>query len=218
MLNSPGGEVYSSEAIYQAFKDLAKIKPVYVYIESEDASGAYYISLGATKIYASPVSIIGSIGVYMEVFNYDDLLNKIGIKHKYIVSSNAKYKLADKWLFGNSNESKYVQQAVQDVIDQTEKVFWDRVQENRPTIPLKNLQGLIFSAPKAKALNLIDGVDSKPVSIITKMLNNQHFKNNEYVVVEYSLGQLGKYKGISAKIAEIFRILGGGSDYYLMWK
>lgn len=218
LLNSPGGEVYSSEAIYHTLKKLSRTKPVYIFIESEDASGAYYISMGATKIYANPVSIIGSIGVYMEVFNYDGLLQKLGIKHKYIVSKNAKYKLANEWLFNDSKDGKQVQNAIQDVINETEHVFWDRVKGSRPQVQLENLHGLIFSATKAKQLGLIDGIEDQPVNVIIDMLNMQGLSDEKYTVVEYSLNHLGAYKGISVYLHRFLHVLGGGAEYYLMWK
>ncbi|MEX2214683.1 MAG: signal peptide peptidase SppA [Phycisphaeraceae bacterium] len=62
-VNSPGGSALASEIIWQAMRELAKEKPVYVSISSLAASGGYYIACGADKIYANPGSIVGSIGV-----------------------------------------------------------------------------------------------------------------------------------------------------------
>ena len=215
LLDSPGGEVYSSEAIYNAIKRLSRVKPVYVYVKSTNASGAYYASLGATKIYANPVSIIGSIGVYLEVFNYDGLLQKLGIKHKYIVSSHANYKITDEWLFGEGKEAKYVQKYMQNLIDESEKVFWQRVKENRPNVPLEKLQGLVFASNQALKYNLIDGVYDTYLDVITDMLKNEQQNAKTVVVVEYTLSAFNGYKLLGQNIA---RFLAGGSSYYLMWK
>ena len=218
VLNSPGGEVYASEAIYQIIKQFNARVPVIVYVESETASGAYYISLGSSKIYASPVSTIGSIGVYLEVFDYSGLLDKLGVKHKYIVSSNAKYKVVTEWLFDNSKEADYVNQQIQDLIDSSENVFRTRVKQNRPNVDLSRLNGLIFSSDKALNLGLIDGIYETPQQVIEQILLQKEFKDADYQVVEYSLATLGSFNGITAYFNNVNKALLGGYDVRLMWK
>jgi protease-4 len=77
-VNSPGGEVTASDMLYNAVKQLAKKKKVVVYMDSLAASGAYYLSCGATKIVANETTLTGSIGVIIESLNYSDAFGKVG--------------------------------------------------------------------------------------------------------------------------------------------
>ncbi len=81
-VNSPGGGVAASEEIFREVKRIReeKKKPVVVSIETVGASGAYYISSAATKIYADQGSIVGSIGVIAQWVNYGDLLKWAKLK------------------------------------------------------------------------------------------------------------------------------------------
>jgi protease IV len=81
-VNSPGGGVAASEEIFREVKRIReeKKKPVVVSIETVGASGAYYISSAATKIYADNGSIVGSIGVIAQWVNYGDLLKWAKLK------------------------------------------------------------------------------------------------------------------------------------------
>src|SRR6056297_1647252 len=64
---SPGGSIPGSEAQYRAVKRLAQEKPVVASVRTYAASGGYYSALPAEKIYASPGSLVGSVGVLSTV-------------------------------------------------------------------------------------------------------------------------------------------------------
>src|ERR1700686_420856 len=91
-VNSPGGGVAASEEIYREVKRVReeKKKQVVVSIETVGASGAYYIASASNKIYADKGSIVGSIGVIAEWFNYGDLLK--WAKLKSIVLKTGEFK------------------------------------------------------------------------------------------------------------------------------
>ena len=217
LLNSPGGEVYASEKIYQDLKELSSKKPVYIYAQSEIASGAYYISMGASKIFASPVSVLGSIGVYWEVYNYDGLLNKLGIKHKYLVSKNAKYKVESNWLFDNSEDSKYVKKALQSIVDDTEKVFIKRVKDARPHANLSVLKGLVVSADKAKQLGLIDGIYENEKELYFDMFKNLKLDKSVYIV-EYYYKASYSAASFAKKALKFVSVANFATKYYLVFK
>ncbi|MCB1174973.1 MAG: S49 family peptidase, partial [Leptospiraceae bacterium] len=63
IINSPGGSATASEILYQEIRNLARQKPVFALVQSVAASGGYYLACAATQIYASPLSLLGSIGV-----------------------------------------------------------------------------------------------------------------------------------------------------------
>jgi len=87
-INSPGGSAAASQEI---FEEIGKIeKPVVVSVSETCASGAYYIASAADKIIANRSSSVGSIGVIIQIPNYEDLYEKLGIK--YTTIKEGKYK------------------------------------------------------------------------------------------------------------------------------
>ncbi|MEO5565838.1 MAG: signal peptide peptidase SppA [Luteimonas sp.] len=79
-VNSPGGEVYASEQIRREVVALKKAgKPVVVSMGDLAASGGYWISMDADRIYANPSTITGSIGIFGLVPTFPRTLDKIGV-------------------------------------------------------------------------------------------------------------------------------------------
>ncbi|MCM3712085.1 signal peptide peptidase SppA [Sporosarcina luteola] len=80
-VNTPGGGVVESSDIYDAIKaiQIDREIPVYVAMGGLAASGGYYVSAPAEKIFVHPETITGSIGVIMESVNYAKLAEKYGI-------------------------------------------------------------------------------------------------------------------------------------------
>jgi protease IV len=91
-VNSPGGGVAASEEIYREVKRVReeKKKRVVVSIETVGASGAFYVSAAANKIYADEGSIVGSIGVIAEWMNYGDLIKWAKLKNVVIKTGEFK--------------------------------------------------------------------------------------------------------------------------------
>lgn len=87
-VNSPGGSPAASQEIYEEIRKMEK--PVVVSVSDTCASGAYYISCAADRIVANRSSSVGSIGVIMQIPNYEDLYEKLGIK--YTTIKQGKYK------------------------------------------------------------------------------------------------------------------------------
>lgn len=75
-VNTPGGGVAASQEIYREVKRIRdeKKKRIVAQIETVGASGGYYVASATDKIYADPGSIVGSIGVIAEWYNYGDLI------------------------------------------------------------------------------------------------------------------------------------------------
>ena len=92
-VNSPGGSVAASQEIYEEVRRLATDKrvPVVVSISDLGASGGYYVSCGATKIFANPGSLVGSVGVISIFPNIQGLLSdKLGVKATVLTSGKWK--------------------------------------------------------------------------------------------------------------------------------
>ena len=80
-VNSPGGGVYESAEIAKELRKIQKLNvPIYVSMTGMAASGGYYISASADKIFATQETVTGSIGVIMSGMNYAGLLDKLGIE------------------------------------------------------------------------------------------------------------------------------------------
>lgn len=78
-VESPGGSSMAAEVIWRAVELTAKVKPVIVSMGSMAASGGYYISAPATRIFANPLTITGSIGIYYGKADVSGLLRLIGV-------------------------------------------------------------------------------------------------------------------------------------------
>ena len=73
---SPGGSITGSEVQYRAVKRLAGEKPVVASVRDYAASGGYYTALPADRIYASPGSLVGSVGVISTVTENEETPNR----------------------------------------------------------------------------------------------------------------------------------------------
>ena len=80
-VNSPGGSVIASETIWNQVETMKKInaKPIIVSMGSVAASGGYYVSMNADRIFADHTTITGSIGVVIGKFYTKNLFESLGI-------------------------------------------------------------------------------------------------------------------------------------------
>ena len=155
-INSPGGSVPPTEAIYKEilrFKEETN-KPVLAVMGGTAASGGYFLSAAADEIYANPATITGSIGVIMQFRNYEELYDKYGIKVNTIKSG--KYKDIGNPARELTDEER---QLLQKLVDQMYQRFVDAVVQGRELKRDKVLelaQGQIYSGAQAKELGLVD--------------------------------------------------------------
>jgi len=89
-VDSPGGEVTASDAIYHAIKQFTRRKPLVYYMTSIGASGAYYAACGASWVMCNDTTFTGSIGVIISTLNYKDLFGKVGLQS--VVFKSGKFK------------------------------------------------------------------------------------------------------------------------------
>jgi protease IV len=156
-VNSPGGTVSASDAMYQILKRFkAKTKkPVVASIQEIGASGAYYISCASDKIVAQPTSLVGSIGVIFETFNLEGTMSKLGIRPENYKSAAHK-DIGSPFREPTEDEKKIMQ----DLVDDYYARFKSIVTSNRPNIDANNLtmltDGRVFSGTRAQELGLVD--------------------------------------------------------------
>src|SRR5438067_5662651 len=156
-VDSPGGEVTASDAIYSALVKVRARKPVVVYMDSLAASGGYYVSCGGKCLMANETMITGSIGVIIQTLNYEQLLNKIGLAS--VVFKSGKFK---DMLNGARPITPEERELVQNFIMSTYDKFLGIVakERNLPADLLRNTiaDGRILSGKEALQNKLIDGL------------------------------------------------------------
>jgi protease-4 len=78
-IESPGGSSMAADVMWRELRLLAEKKPVVVSMGSVAASGGYYIATAGKEIYALPLTITGSIGIFYGKADASQLLTKIGV-------------------------------------------------------------------------------------------------------------------------------------------
>ena len=86
-VNSPGGSGLASDIIWREMELAKKEKPVVVSMGNLAASGGYYISCNANRIFAEPTTITGSIGVFGAVPNIHEFSSNIGINAEQVATN-----------------------------------------------------------------------------------------------------------------------------------
>ena len=84
-VDSPGGVTYPSDLIWKAVEEAKKKKPVVVSMGDLAASGGYYISMGASRIVAEPLTLTGSIGVYAYKPVIKGFYDWVGVSSEYVM-------------------------------------------------------------------------------------------------------------------------------------
>lgn len=154
-VDSPGGAVAPSQEIYsEVLRARQAGKKVVVSMGAVAASGGYYVSAAADRIYADPGTITGSIGVIFEFADVGDLMKKIGVKAEVVKSGPFK-DIGSPVRPLRPDERALLQGVIDDVYDQ----FVQVVAKGRkmPVEKVKELaDGRIFSGRQALALGLVD--------------------------------------------------------------
>lgn len=92
-INSPGGSPVQSAYVFDEIRRLRaqhKDKKLYAVITDMGASGAYYIAAGADQIYVNQGSLVGSIGVIMQGFGVQGLMQKLGVEDRTLTAGEHK--------------------------------------------------------------------------------------------------------------------------------
>ena len=154
-INSPGGVVAPTQEIFTAVRRLREAKkPVVASLGSVAASGGYYVAVAADRIYASPGTLTGSIGVVMQLANLEGLLKKVGVE--YVVVKAGAYKdVGNMARAMTPEERRILQSLLDDVYDQ----FISAVADGRgldPQAVRAFAEGRIYSGRQAQSLKMVD--------------------------------------------------------------
>jgi protease IV len=155
-INCPGGGAAATQEIYAAVKRIRdqKKKRIVASIETVGASGAYYVAAGTNKIFADPSSIVGSIGVIAQWYNYGDLIHWAKLKDETLKAGELKDAGSPTRPI-TPQERQYLQGLIDDMHQQFIKDVAEgrkmKVDEVRPIAT-----GRVWTGEQAAPLKLVD--------------------------------------------------------------
>jgi protease-4 len=153
-INSPGGGVSASQAIYEALKSTRERKPVVAFMASVAASGGYYVACAADSIVSHEGTLTGSIGVIAAFLHTDELYQKLGLDVSVI--KTGKYKdIGSPHRDMTAEERSYIG----DLLDSVYRQFLEAVSEGRgmPVEYVRQLaEGRLYSGSEAQRVGLVD--------------------------------------------------------------
>jgi protease-4 len=163
-VDSPGGGVVASNEIHGELQKLREAgKPLVVSMGSTAASGGYYVSAPAERIYANPDTLTGSIGVILSLVNYDEAFDKLGLE-SYVYKSGP---LKD--IGSPTREPTPEEEAVlQSIVDEAYDGFVRVIVEGRglPEERVREIaDGRIYTGSQAQELGLVDELGNLDAAI-----------------------------------------------------
>jgi protease IV len=222
-VNTPGGGVVESAEIHDKIVEIQQEskKPVYVSMGSMAASGGYYIAAPAKKIYASPETLTGSLGVIMQGVNYSGLAEKYGVE--FVTIKSGPYKDI---MSGSREMTEEEREILQEMINNSYEGFVKVISEGR-SMSVDEVKaiadGRIYDGRQALELNLIDGFGHlEDVIEIVKKDENL----NDAQVIQYtenfgfnSLLSMGTQKmmGEDFEMASLMKLLSQSNSPRLMY-
>ena len=174
-VNSPGGSGFASEIIRQELLNLKKLKiPIIVSISDVAASGGYWISANANEIWATPLSVTGSIGVFALLPSIEDALSSYGIEYDGISTTEFNPSLI-------SNPDSNLKNYIQNYVDRAYLDFIELVSDGREiaTELVKEISdGKIWTGTQALNNGLIDnlGTQSEALNRLKEIIGNEEIE------------------------------------------
>lgn len=162
-IESPGGTTTGSEKLFNELRKINEKKPVVAVLGGVAASGAYIAAISADHIVAHKNSIVGSIGVIVQLPNVSRLLDTLGVKVETIRSSPLK--AAPNGLEPTSPEAR---KALAAIVEDSYAWFKDLVKERRKLSndELKAVtDGRVFTGRQSIALKLVDAIGGEREAI-----------------------------------------------------
>ncbi|MBP5456295.1 MAG: signal peptide peptidase SppA [Paludibacteraceae bacterium] len=179
-VSSPGGSAYGSEQIWRAVELVKARKPVVVSMGDYAASGGYYLSCGAHRIFAESTTVTGSIGIFCVIPNAEGLMKKVGVDYES-VNTNP-FADAPNLLRPLSDSERRI---MQEYVNKGYHLFVSRCADGR-NIPYDDLekiaQGRVWSGVSALQLNLVDqigGLDDA-IASAAALANVSDYEVTEY--------------------------------------
>ncbi len=198
-VNSPGGSALASEEIWREVELTNKKKKVIVSMGDVAASGGYYISAPAYKIFAEPNTITGSIGVFgMIPYTEKMFQNKLGMSFDRI-STNAHQAMTTNRRM-TSEEKAIIQREVDEIYD----TFLERVANGRGMTKEevnKIARGRVWTGEDAKRIGLVDELGGM-YEAIAYAAKTAGIKKGDVDVIYYPLRKEDKWEAIAEALEQ----------------
>ena len=216
-INSPGGEVISSEMIWRELQLTQKIKPVVVSMGNYAASGGYYIACPATKIYANPETLSGSIGVFGLLPNVSNLFEKkLGLTVE-AVNTNRNANFPSLFRSMNSYEKEVMQMHI-------ERIYGDFIRNvsegrNMSLEQVNNIgEGRVWSGISSIDIGLVDelGGLAEAIKGAAQLAGIDNYKLKELPNLEEPLVRLLEQLSDEVTMKKLKKEL-GETTIYLNW-
>lgn len=186
-IDSPGGEVVSSERLYSFFRNLAKKKPVVSVIKGLGTSGAYMVAMASDYIISRNTSTVGSIGVVLETEEITELADKIGIKFTNFKSSPLK---ASPNMFEKitPDVEMVTNQLIDDIYDYFLSIFIER--RNIKAIEAQEIaNGQVYTGRQALEFGLVDKIGGEEEAI--EYLKDNNINMDDIKIYDYDIKKYG---------------------------
>ncbi|MCH8987908.1 MAG: signal peptide peptidase SppA [Chloroflexi bacterium] len=155
-IDSPGGSATGSEVLYRSIQRVAEEKPVYAYVRGLGASGGYYLACAASRVYALPTALVGSIGVIYLRPVLEQLLSKVGVEFSVYKSGEFK-DMTGFWRSPTDQESAKFQELINEIYDNFVAVVADG-RSLEETAVREIATGEVMTAQKGIGLGLVDQI------------------------------------------------------------
>jgi protease-4 len=198
-IDSPGGSTAGSEVLYNALRRIAAKKPVVAQIGTLGASGAYVTALGCDHIVATKTSLVGSIGVLVQWAEFDQLINKWGIRFQEVKTSPLKASPN-----GFEPASEEAKAALRDLVQDSFSWFTGLVAERRgmSEAELKRVtDGRVFTGSQSMNLKLIDEIGDQQTALNWLITKKEIAKTLPLEVYKPEDKNLPSWLGAAASLA-----------------
>ena len=216
-VNSGGGSAFASEQIWEALEQFKSLtgKPFYVSMSDYAASGGYYISCGADKIFAQPTTLTGSIGIFGIIPNAHKLITeKIGVTTGTVkTNTNGNFPS----LMEPMTEAQKA--AMQSYVERGYDLFTSRCAEGRGMSQnsIKMIaEGRVWDGSEALKLGLVDAIGGLDTAIaeMAKELNVETYTISEYPTLKPKWYDALVEAGAEIKAGMVKDELGECADLY----
>jgi len=216
-VNSPGGSATASYIMWRELDLAARVKPVVISMGNYAASGGYFISAPGTKIYADPMTISGSIGVFGLIPNIGNLLEqKLGLTTE-IVNTNKNSDFPSIYRPMNPYEKELMQMSIEKIYsDFVSKVASGRKMSSESVDSIG--QGRVWSGTSALRIGLVDEIGGLKDAIkgAAKLAGIESFSVRELPVFEDPYMRILSQLSGEARMSILKKELGESVKYYNM--
>lgn len=211
-VNTPGGGVYESAMIRDKILEIKEKRDVKLYVSMGQmaASGGYYVSAPADKIFATEETITGSIGVIMQNYNLEGLFNKYGIK-KEVIKSGAMKDIMSSSRQMTDEERKVLQDWIDESFDRFVNVVMEGRNMDEATVR-KIADGRIYSGRQALENGLIDEI-AWPEEVLGKLKEENGLEKAQ--VIKYNRPEANPFMPFFSMINDGIK-LNQGSDLFVI--